>query len=82
MPLITSLKRQRREELCEFEARLVYRVSSRTAKATQRSPVLKKKKEKKKRTSITTKLPWFLSPLSLLSGTLETTTLHIHVHNW
>jgi hypothetical protein len=28
---------------------LVYKVSSRTAKATQRNPVLKKKKKKKKR---------------------------------
>jgi hypothetical protein len=31
----------------EFKASLVYRVSSRTARATQRNPVLKKKKEKK-----------------------------------
>ena len=30
-------------ELCEFEASLVYRVSSRTARATQRTPVLKNK---------------------------------------
>jgi hypothetical protein len=28
----------------EFEAHLVYRVSSRTARATQRNPVLEKKK--------------------------------------
>jgi hypothetical protein len=35
----------------EFEASLVYRVSSRTARATQRNPVSKnqKKKEEKKR---------------------------------
>jgi hypothetical protein len=34
----------------ELEASLVYRVSSRTARATQRNPVLKKtKKQKKKR---------------------------------
>jgi hypothetical protein len=32
----------------EFEASLVYRVSSRTAKATQRNPVSKKAKKKKK----------------------------------
>ena len=34
-------KRQRQVELCEFKASLVYRVSSRTARATQRNPVLK-----------------------------------------
>jgi hypothetical protein len=34
--------------ISEFEASLVYRVSSRTARATQRNPVSKKKKKKKK----------------------------------
>jgi hypothetical protein len=33
--------------ISEFEASLVYRVSSRTAKATQRNPVSKKNKNKK-----------------------------------
>jgi hypothetical protein len=33
----------------EFEASLVYKVSSRTARDTQRNPVSKKKKKKKKR---------------------------------
>jgi hypothetical protein len=45
-------------QISEFEASLVYRMSSRTARATQRNPVLKKtkgkekekKKEKKKKT--------------------------------
>jgi hypothetical protein len=32
--------------ISEFEASLVYRVSSRTARATQRNPVSKKQKEK------------------------------------
>ena len=32
-----------------MEASLVYRVSSRTARATQRNPVSKKKKKKKKK---------------------------------
>jgi hypothetical protein len=44
--------------ISEFEASLVYRVSSRTARATQRNPVSekpKKKKERKKR-----KLMFFL----------------------
>jgi hypothetical protein len=35
--------------ISEFEASLVYRVSSRTARATQRNPVSKKKKEKKRK---------------------------------
>jgi hypothetical protein len=33
--------------ISEFEASLIYRVSSRTARATQRNPVSKKKKKKK-----------------------------------
>ena len=41
MPLILALRRQRKADLSEFEASLVYRASSRTAKATQRKPVLK-----------------------------------------
>jgi hypothetical protein len=32
--------------ISEFEASLVYKVSSRTARATQRNPVSKKKKQK------------------------------------
>jgi hypothetical protein len=34
--------------ISEFEAILIYRVSSRTAKATQRNPVLKNKNKKQK----------------------------------
>jgi hypothetical protein len=33
-PLISSLRRQRQADLCECEASLVFRVSSRTARAT------------------------------------------------
>ena len=40
--------RGRARWISEFEARLVYRVSSRTAKATQRNPVSKIQKKKKK----------------------------------
>jgi hypothetical protein len=39
----------RGRQISEFEANLVYRVSSRTARATQRNPVSKKKKKKEKR---------------------------------
>jgi hypothetical protein len=35
--------------ISEFEASLVYRVSSRTARATQRNPVSKKHKKKKRK---------------------------------
>jgi hypothetical protein len=36
----------RGRRISEFEASLVYKVSSRTARATQRNPVLGKKKKK------------------------------------
>jgi hypothetical protein len=39
----------RGRRISEFEASLVYRVSSRTARATQRNPVLKNKPKKKKK---------------------------------
>jgi hypothetical protein len=39
----------RGSRISEFEASLVYKVSSRTARATQRKPVSKTKKKKKKK---------------------------------
>jgi hypothetical protein len=50
-PLISAFGRQRQVDLCEFEASLVYKGSSRTVRATQRNPVSKgkqKQKQKKK----------------------------------
>jgi hypothetical protein len=41
--------RGRGRQISEFKASLVYRVSSRTARATQRNPVSKNQKKKKKR---------------------------------
>ena len=38
---------RRGRQISEFKASLVYRVSSRTARATQRDPVSRKRKEKK-----------------------------------
>jgi hypothetical protein len=38
----------RGRQISEFEASLVYKVSSRTARAIQRNPVSKKKKKRKK----------------------------------
>ena len=47
MPLIPALRRQKQADLCEFEASLVYRASSRTVKTdTQRNPVSKNQKKK------------------------------------
>jgi hypothetical protein len=45
MPLIPALG-SRGRWISEFEASLGYRVSSRTARATQRNPVSKKQKKK------------------------------------
>jgi hypothetical protein len=39
----------RGRRISEFEASLVYKVSSRTARAIQRNPVLKKKERKKRK---------------------------------
>jgi hypothetical protein len=41
--------RDRGRRIFEFEASLVYKVSSRTARATQRNPVSEKKKKKEKK---------------------------------
>jgi hypothetical protein len=44
MPLILEFSRQRHADLCEFEASLVYRESSRIARATQRNSYFRKNK--------------------------------------
>jgi hypothetical protein len=46
-PLIPALGRQRQEDLCEFRVSLVYRVSSKTSRVTQRNPVLENKIKQK-----------------------------------
>jgi hypothetical protein len=43
----------RGKRISEFEASLVYKVSSRTARATQRNPVSKKKKKNKQKSKNT-----------------------------
>jgi hypothetical protein len=49
MPLIPALWRQRQAEwISEFEASLVYKVSSRTTRAIQRNPISKNKNKNKK----------------------------------
>ena len=47
-PLIPVFNRQRQADLCEIEASLVYRVGSRTARTTQRNPVLNTKQNNNK----------------------------------
>jgi hypothetical protein len=47
-----STTEQKQVDLCEFKASLVYRVSSRTDRDTQRNPVMK---NKNKQTTTTTK---------------------------
>jgi hypothetical protein len=47
MPLIPALGGRDRQ-ISEFEASLVYRMSSRTARATQRNPASKKQKQTNK----------------------------------
>ena len=49
MPLFPALRRQRQVDLFEFEASLVYRASSRTARTTQRHPVSKNKQKRKRK---------------------------------
>ena len=43
--IIPALGRQRQVNLCEFEASLVYRASSRASRATQRNPVSKQQEK-------------------------------------
>ena len=49
--------RSRGRWISEFEASLVYKVSSRTARATQRNPVLKNQKKKPKQNKKKTQNP-------------------------
>ena len=48
-PLIPAPRKQRQMDVCEFEASLFYRVSSRTAKNTYRDAVSKQNKTKEKK---------------------------------
>ena len=48
MPVIPAHRRQRQVDLCEFQSSLVYRVSSRADRTTQRNPILKIQKTKNK----------------------------------
>jgi hypothetical protein len=60
MPLIPALGKQREADLCEFEASLVYRVSARTARTTQKA-MSQEKRRKKGKTRQEKKSVWSLS---------------------
>jgi hypothetical protein len=67
-PLISAFGRQRQVDLCEFEASLVYKGSSRTVRATQRNPVSKgKQKQKQKKKCLEDRRAYFLHPLQPLA---------------
>jgi hypothetical protein len=47
MPLIQALRRQRWADLCEFKASLVYTMSSRMSRATERDSFKKTEREER-----------------------------------
>ena len=59
----------RDKRISEFEARLVYKVISRTARVIQRNPVLKKKKKKK------------LGPMILSTATKKASRRSLSTHD-
>jgi hypothetical protein len=48
MPLIPALRRQRQVGICDFQANLIHKASSRTAMALLHRETLSQKKKKKK----------------------------------
>jgi hypothetical protein len=54
--------------ISEFEASLVYKVSSRTARATQRNPVSKNKNKNKTKQQQQKKKQWMIKILYRLKG--------------
>jgi hypothetical protein len=55
MPLVPALRRQRQEDLYEFEASLVYRASCGIAEAIQRNHVSKNQNQNKRKGSNTSR---------------------------
>ena len=64
-PLIPALRRKRQADVCEFEASLVYRASSRTGSEATEKPCLNSPSKK-------AQLSWFLSG----SGVVEVTNIN------
>jgi len=57
-PFIPALGRQKQADLRELEVSLVFRVSSRTARSTQRNPVSQSKPNKQTKTATTKRQGW------------------------
>lgn len=62
MPLIPAFRRQRQADLNKFEASLVYRASSRIARAAQRNPASEKEEKKEKEKERRVMVRWYLRP--------------------
>jgi hypothetical protein len=58
----------RGRQISEFEASLVYKVSSRTARATQRNPVSKNQTKTKKKKKIISFMNWLGLVLTVMFG--------------
>jgi hypothetical protein len=79
----------RGRQISEFKASLVYKVSSRTARATQRNPVSKNKQNKTKQNKTKTVFPWgpgemaqWLRELTALPEVLSSiSSNHMVAHN-
>jgi hypothetical protein len=67
----------RGRQISEYKANLVYRVSSRTAKATQRNPVSEKKKKKKKKILFGMACFWHGSLINVKFGTVIRDSVHV-----
>jgi hypothetical protein len=61
----------RGRQISEFKASLVYRVSSRTARATQRDPVSKNKKQKQTNKRINEIKSWFFEKINKIDKPLS-----------
>jgi hypothetical protein len=70
----------RGRRISEFEASLVYRVSSRTARATQRNPVLKKQNKTTNKPIRAGETPQGLRALTALPEVLSSfSSIHNHI---
>jgi hypothetical protein len=59
--------RGRGGQIAKFKSSLVYRVSSRTARAIQRNPILKNQKERKKKKKARSKAYFFSFKRAIIS---------------
>jgi hypothetical protein len=74
MPLIPSHLGGRGRRISEFEASLVYKVSSRTARAIQRNPVSKQQQQTKTNKQQKKELPWSWCLFTIIETPTKTVT--------